>query len=170
MSAQRAGWVMAYLGLGANLGDREATIRQALKKLGALPTIEIMAVSSLYQTAPVGMTNQPDFLNAAAAICTSLTPQELMAQILQLEHELGRERTVRWGPRTIDIDILAFGSMTINQPELTIPHPRLGERAFALLPLAEIAPGLQLPGESETVQKKAAALAVAGNILPPLVV
>lgn len=166
----KAGWVMAYLGLGANLGDREATIRQALEKLDALPTIEVVAVSSLYQTAPVGMTNQPDFLNAAAAISTLLTPEELMAEVLQLEQQLGRVRTVRWGPRTIDIDILAFGSMAINQPELTIPHPRLGERAFALLPLAEIAPDLQLPGESETVQKKADILAAQGNILPPLVV
>ncbi len=164
MLAEEANWVMAYLGLGANLGDRQETIRHALQELGALPTMEVVAVSSLYQTAPVGITEQPDFLNAALSIRTTSTPRELLTQILQLERQLGRVRTVRWGPRTIDIDILAFGSVTIDEPGLTIPHPRLGERAFALLPLAEIAPDLRLPGESETLQKKAGRLAALGNI------
>ena len=164
MLEREAKWVTAYLGLGANLGDRQGTIALALKELGALPTIEVVAVSSLYQTAPVGITEQPDFLNAAAAIRTVCTPWELLAQILQLEQQMGRVRAVRWGPRTIDIDILAFGSVQMNEPALTIPHPRLEERAFALVPLAEIAPTLRLPGECETLKKKASYLAAAGNI------
>lgn len=170
MSEREAEWVTAYLGLGANLGEREETIKQALKKLAAQPTIEVTAVSSLYQTAPVGMTDQPDFLNAAAAIRTTLTPQELLACILQLEQQLGRVRTVRWGPRTIDIDILVFGSKEINQPQLTVPHPRLEKRLFVLVPLAEIAPDLRLPGDSEPMREKATRSARHGNILPKAVV
>ncbi len=170
MSAAGTEWVTAYLGLGANLGDKQETIQQALLELDALPTIKVVAVSSLHQTVPVGITDQPDFLNGAAAIQTTLTPQELLAQVLQMEQRLGRVRTVRWGPRTIDIDILAFGDEIVSQPHLTIPHPRLEERAFALLPLAEIAPDLRLPGESETLQKKAARIAALGNIRLPVVV
>jgi len=165
MSEREAKWVTAYLSLGANLGNKQETIGQALKELAAQPTIKVVAVSSLYQTTPVGLTDQPDFLNAAAAIQTTLTPQELLAHILQLEQQLGRVRTVRWGPRTIDIDILTFGSEEVNQPKLTIPHPRLAERLFALVPLAEIAPDLRLPGDSEPMQEKAARFAQQGNIL-----
>jgi len=164
MSAREAEWVTAYLGLGANLGNPQETMKQALKELAAQPTIEVVAVSSLYQTAPVGMTDQPNFLNAVAAIQTTLTPQALLTYILQLEQQLGRVRKVRWGPRTIDLDILAYGNEKINHMNLTIPHAHLGERAFALVPLAEIAPDLRLPGESETVREKAARLANHGNI------
>lgn len=164
MPAEELEWVTAYLGLGANLGNRQKTMRQALEELAAQPTIEVVAVSSLYQTAPVGMTDQPDFLNAAAAIRTTLMPQELLAHILQLEQKLGRLRTVRWGPRTIDIDILMYGSEEIKQPKLTVPHPRLGERAFALVPLAEIAPDLCFPGENERLREKAARMKEEGNI------
>ncbi len=166
MAAQDAEWVTAYLGLGANLGDRQGTLKQALKELSLLPTIEVIAVSSFYQTAPVGLTDQPDFLNAAAAIRTTLTAQELLAQVLQLEQQMGRVRTVRWGPRTIDIDILAFGSEAIDLPGLTVPHPRLEERAFAMVPLTEIAPDLYLPGQNKSVREKAALLAEQGNIFP----
>lgn len=164
MSAQRAGGVMAYLGLGANLGDRQGAIAQALKELGVLPTITVTAVSSLYQTAPVGVLDQPDFLNAVAEVQTTLAPRPLLAQILQVEQQLGRVRTVRWGPRTIDIDILVFGEKQMEEPDLTIPHPRLAERAFALVPLAEVAPNLCLPGEDETMRKKVDRLIAQGNI------
>ncbi len=164
MAAQDSIWRTAYLGLGANLGNRQQTIKQALRELAAQPTIKVDAVSSLYQTAPVGRTDQPNFLNAAAAIRTILTPMELLAYILQLEQQMGRVRTVRWGPRTIDIDILMYGSEEINQLNLTIPHARLGERAFALVPLAEIAPDLRLPGDRETVREKADRLGQDGNI------
>jgi len=164
MAAQDSIWRTAYLGLGANLGNRQQTIKQALRELAAQPTIKVDAVSSLYQTAPVGRTDHPNFLNAAAAIRTILTPMELLAYILQLEQQMGRVRTVRWGPRTIDIDILMYGSEEINQLNLTIPHARLGERAFALVPLAEIAPDLRLPGDRETVREKADRLGQDGNI------
>jgi 2-amino-4-hydroxy-6-hydroxymethyldihydropteridine diphosphokinase len=157
--------VIAYLGLGANLGDREANIRSALKNLDHLPTIQIRSISSLYETAPVGMTDQPDFLNTAAEIGTTLTPDELLAAILTVEKELGRVRTVRWGPRVIDIDILAYGDVRCVTPHLTLPHPRLMERAFALAPLAEIAPDLLLPGQRMTVKKKAEQLLQNANIL-----
>lgn len=164
MQAQGPTWVTAYLGLGANLGDRQGAIAQALKELGMLPTITVAAVSSLYQTAPVGVLDQPDFLNAVAEVQTTLAPRPLLAQILQVEQQLGRVRTMRWGPRTIDIDILVFGEMQMEEPDLTIPHPRLAERAFALVPLAEVAPSLCLPGEHETVRKKADRLIAQGNI------
>lgn len=130
-----------------------------------MPTIQVTAVSSLYETAPVGVTDQPPFLNAAAAIRTTLTPEGLLQALLHLENEMGRARTLRWGPRVIDIDILAFGERRISTPALTVPHPRLWERAFALVPLAEIAPGLTLPGRNEPIQKRAEALRTSGNIL-----
>lgn len=170
MPVPEANWVTAYLGLGANLGDKQKTIRHALQELNALPTIKVVAVSSLYQSAPVGITDQPDFINAAAAIETTSTARELLAQVLRLEQKLGRVRAVRWGPRTIDIDILAFADQTVQQPDLTIPHPRLEERAFALVPLAELAPGLCLPGDDEPLQKKAVRLTQTGNILRVAVV
>ncbi len=139
--------VTAFLGLGANLGDREANIREALRKLDLLPTIDVKTVSSLIETTPVGITEQPDFLNAAAEIETTLTPHRLLEAILAVEKDLGRERTLRWGPRVIDIDILIYEDKQIKSPSLTLPHPRLTERAFALAPLAEIAPDLVVPGQ-----------------------
>lgn len=163
MSAEQAPWTTAYLGLGANLGDKQKTITRALRELARLPTIKVTHVSSLYKSAPVGIVEQPEFLNAAAVIETTLAPPELLARILQVEQQLGRVRTVRWGPRVIDIDILAYGGSAVNLPELTIPHPRLLERAFALLPLAEIVPELRLPGDSEPLKIKAARLAQTGN-------
>ena len=136
----------AYVGLGANLGDREATIRQALDLLAADPQVDVVAVSSLRETDPVGLLDQPRFLNGAAAIETDLPPRELLARLLATERSLGRTRDVRNGPRTIDLDLLLAGGVTLDEPGLTLPHPRLHERAFVLEPLAELDPQLVVPG------------------------
>jgi 2-amino-4-hydroxy-6-hydroxymethyldihydropteridine diphosphokinase len=132
---------IAYVGLGANLGDREATIGAAV---AALPGI--VAVSTLRETEPVGITDQPRFLNGVAALETELSARELLAVLLSVERELGRERRERWGPRTIDLDLLLYGAETLDEPGLTVPHPRLHERRFALEPLAELDPELMIPG------------------------
>ncbi len=157
--------MMSYLGLGSNLGDRAKNIQQALRDLASLPTIRVTAVSSFYETAPVGITDQPDFVNAVAAIETSLTPEELLDAVLTVEIKQGRVRTQRWGPRVIDVDVLTYGNDRRLTPSLTLPHPRLEERAFVIVPLAEIAPNLVLPGQSETMKKKAERIEKAGNIL-----
>jgi 2-amino-4-hydroxy-6-hydroxymethyldihydropteridine diphosphokinase len=137
----------AYVGLGANLGDREATIRRAVELLGEQDGIEVLAVSTLRETDPVGVEDQPWFLNGAAAIETTLGPGELLGVLLGVERVLGRVRDgVRFGPRTIDLDLLLYGDETLDDPGLTVPHPRLHERRFALEPLAELAPGLAIPG------------------------
>jgi 2-amino-4-hydroxy-6-hydroxymethyldihydropteridine diphosphokinase len=130
--------VRALLGLGANLGDPAATLREAKERLGMLGRVS--AVSSLYRTPPWGLADQPPFVNAALALETALEPRELLAALKDLERELGRTPTFRWGPRAIDLDILAYDGVRLEEPELTIPHARLAERAFALVPLAEIAP------------------------------
>ncbi len=154
----------AYVGLGANLADRAANIRAALTSLDLLPTITLGQVSSLYETAAVGVTDQPDFLNAVAEVSTSLSPAALLDALLNLENLLGRERTFRWGPRVIDLDLLLYGDKQIALPALTVPHPRLRERAFVLVPLAEIAPALALPGDHRAVAELANNLRADGNI------
>jgi 2-amino-4-hydroxy-6-hydroxymethyldihydropteridine diphosphokinase len=131
----------AYVGVGANLGDREATICAALD---ALPGV--VAVSALRETDPVGVVEQPSFLNGAAALETALAPRALLETLLAVERELGRERGERWGPRTIDLDLLLYGDETIDEPGLTVPHPRLHERRFALEPLLDLDPKLAIPG------------------------
>ena len=136
----------AYVGLGANLGDREASIRDALRLLAERPGVTVTAVSSLRETDPVGRLDQPRFLNGAAELDTTLRPRELLAALLDVEQELGRVRGERWGPRTIDLDLLLYGAERIDEPGLTVPHPRLHERRFALEPLAELAPNLDVPG------------------------
>jgi 2-amino-4-hydroxy-6-hydroxymethyldihydropteridine diphosphokinase len=137
----------AYVGLGANLGDREATLRRAVELLAAEPAIEVAAVSTLRETDPVGYEEQPRFLNGAAALDTELGPDELLHRLLAVERELGRVRGEgpRYGPRTIDLDLLLYGDRTVEAPGLTVPHPRLAERRFALEPLHELDPGLRLP-------------------------
>jgi 2-amino-4-hydroxy-6-hydroxymethyldihydropteridine diphosphokinase len=132
---------VAYIGLGSNLGDREATIRAAT---AALPGV--VAMSALRETDPVGKTDQPRFLNAVAALETELSAGELLDVLLSVERELGRERRERWGPRTIDLDLLLYGDETLDEPGLRVPHPRLHERRFALEPLAELDPELFVPG------------------------
>ncbi len=137
----------AYVGLGANLGAREETIARAVELLGATPGVEVVAVSTLRETAPVGPVAQPDFLNGAAALETSLPPCELLETLLAIERRLGRVRDgTRWGPRAIDLDLLLYGEEVVEEPGLRVPHPRLHERRFALEPLAELDPGLRIPG------------------------
>jgi 2-amino-4-hydroxy-6-hydroxymethyldihydropteridine diphosphokinase len=139
--------VRAYVGLGSNLGEREATLWKALEGLGATEGIEVLAVSSFRETDPVGVVDQPRFVNAAAALETSLSPRELLERLLDVERSLGRDRAVeeRWGPRTLDLDLLLYGGESIDEPGLEVPHPRLTERAFVLEPLLELDPDLRLP-------------------------
>jgi 2-amino-4-hydroxy-6-hydroxymethyldihydropteridine diphosphokinase len=137
----------AYVGLGANLGDREAMLRSALEQLAAEPGIDVVAVSRFRDTDPVGITDQPRFLNAAAAVETGLSAHELLDRLLGIERRLGRTREgPRFGPRTIDLDLLLFGDAQIDEPGLEVPHPRLHERLFALEPLADLDPDLVVPG------------------------
>ncbi len=133
--------VRAYVGLGSNLGDREANLRGALGMLEARGEITVVKVSSFLETEPVGgPPGQGMFLNAAAELETTLTPRELLRACQDVERALGRERGVRWGPRTMDVDILLYGEEVIQEPDLVIPHPRMHEREFVLAPLADIAP------------------------------
>jgi 2-amino-4-hydroxy-6-hydroxymethyldihydropteridine diphosphokinase len=137
----------AYVGLGANLGNREQTIRRAVDALGRRPGVEVLAVSAFRETDPVGFTDQPPFLNGAAVVETDLEPRALLDALLAVERELGRTRDgPRFGPRTIDLDLLVFGNREVSEPGLTVPHPRLAERAFALEPLVELDPELEIPG------------------------
>jgi len=130
----------AYLGLGSNLGDRLNNLKQALRLLESYRGIAVDKVSSIYETEPVGFKEQDWFLNMTACITTSLSPRDLLIAINQIERELKRERIIRWGPRTIDIDILLFDDMVLDTPDLKIPHPEMHKRAFVLVPLKEIAP------------------------------
>jgi len=140
--------VTAYVGLGSNLGEPERQIEQALELLAAEEGIELRAVSTLRWTDPVGYEDQPRFLNGAAEVETSLGARELLQRLLAIERRLGRERgeRPRFGPRTIDLDLLVYGDSVVDEPGLTVPHPRLAERRFALEPLAEMAPELEVPG------------------------
>ena len=132
----------AYVGLGANLGDREATMRSAIDLLGD----EVVAVSTFRETDPVGYEDQPRFLNAAVALETALTPREVLDRLLAVERQLGRTRDgPRYGPRTIDLDLLLYGEEIVDEPGLRVPHPRLHERRFVLEPLADLDPGLVIP-------------------------
>lgn len=136
----------AFVALGANLGDPAATVQAAFGELGRLPGTRLVRASSLYRTAPVGLAEQPDFINAVAELATGLPAGELLAALLALENRFGRIRHERNGPRTLDLDLLLYGNLVVAGRELTLPHPRLHQRAFVLVPLAEIAPGLTLPG------------------------
>ena len=140
---------VAYVGLGANLGDREATIRRALELLAADPRIEVLAVSTLRETEPVGYLDQPAFLNGAVALETDLEPRELLRRLLAVERELGRDRSAgpRFGSLPIALDLLLDEGIRLREPDLELPHPRLHERAFALEPLAELDPALDVPGK-----------------------
>lgn len=137
--------VRAYLALGSNMGDRQHHLRQAVEALDAAAGISVVALSAIYETAPVGFTDQAAFLNMVAAIDTRLKPSELLAEALKIERELGRVRTIRWGPRIIDIDILLYGREQIQLENLVIPHPAMTQRAFVLVPLRDVWPGEDLP-------------------------
>jgi 2-amino-4-hydroxy-6-hydroxymethyldihydropteridine diphosphokinase len=136
----------AYVGLGANLGPREITLLRAVDLLAETEGVEVRAVSQLRETAPVGVVEQPLFLNGAVALDTTLSPRELLDRLLEIERGLGRVRDVRWGPRVVDLDLLVYGDRQVDEPGLRVPHPRLYERRFALEPLAELDPELDVPG------------------------
>ena len=136
----------AYVALGANLGDPAATVRAAFAALANLPESRLVHSSSLYRTAPVGITEQPEFVNAVAELETTLAPESLLDALFETEQRFGRIRAERNGPRTLDLDLLLYNDQQIDLPRLTVPHPRLHLRAFVLQPLGEIAPKLALPG------------------------
>jgi 2-amino-4-hydroxy-6-hydroxymethyldihydropteridine diphosphokinase len=137
----------AFVGLGSNLGDRESYLRRALELLRAEPGIDVVAVSSVRETEPVDYLDQPRFLNAAALVETDLAPRALLGRLLAVELALGRRREgVRFGPRTIDLDLLLYGDESVEEPGLVVPHPRLTERRFVLEPLYELDPDLVVPG------------------------
>jgi len=147
---------IVYLSLGSNLGDRSLNLHQAVEKLGELG--KVAAVSSFYDTEPVELTSQPWFLNCVAKLDTEKMPRQLMAAILGIEQEMGRQRKQPKGPRTIDIDILLFGSSIIDIPSITVPHPKLHQRRFVLEPLAEIAPEVRHPVLKRTAREMRDAL------------
>jgi 2-amino-4-hydroxy-6-hydroxymethyldihydropteridine diphosphokinase len=148
---------IAYFSLGSNLGNREQNLQEAIRRAKAWG--RIVAVSSFYETEPVEFTDQPCFLNCVIALETTADPAQLMRELLRIENEMGRKRTLKKGPRSIDIDILLFGDAVVNTPELTIPHPEMTRRRFVLEPLAEIAPELLHPVSQKAVKELLAELA-----------
>ena len=140
-----------YIGLGSNLGEREAQIRLALDDLARLPESRLVRASSLYDSEPVGDVDQPNFLNAVAELETELTAPQLLWNLLLIERRLGRTRTRRWGPRTIDLDLLLYGPLVVEEPDLQIPHPEMTRRSFVLVPLVELDPLLVHPVTGETL-------------------
>ena len=144
---------VAYIGLGSNMGDKVANLKKAVLELGKVPGNKVLAVSSFYKTEPVGGVEQDWFVNAAAEIETSLTPRELLNKLLYIEKNLGRVRDARWGPRVIDLDILLYDDLVMDEEGLSIPHPYLHERGFVLVPLAEIAPKVIHPKFKKSISE-----------------
>jgi len=136
---------ISYIGLGSNLGNPKKQIADACKTLNTVASTSILALSSLYQSTPLGTVEQADFINAVAKISTRLSPSALLASLQAIEQNQKRVRKIHWGPRTIDLDILLFDNLVINEPDLVIPHPQITQRNFVLVPLGEIEPKLQLP-------------------------
>ena len=145
--AEVAVWQPAYVGIGSNLDDPASRVRRAFGQLGDLPRTRLVAVSSLWRTPPVGPVDQPPFVNAVAGLLTQLAPRALLAALLEAERVQGRRREIRWGPRTLDLDLLVHGQAMLEEPGLTLPHPEMTRRAFVLYPLVEVAPDLQVPGK-----------------------
>jgi 2-amino-4-hydroxy-6-hydroxymethyldihydropteridine diphosphokinase len=145
--------VTAYLGIGSNLGEREANINKALVELVRTGACRLTKVSSIYETEPVGIKEQPDFLNAAVEIETDLRPKDLLVTLREVERKTGREKTFKWGPRIIDIDILLYNDICLTEDNLEIPHPEMHKRSFVLTPLAEIAPFVKHPKLGVTAQQ-----------------
>ena len=140
-------WYPAYVGIGSNLQGPACQVEDAAALLEEIPDTRLVVASSLYRSGAYGGVEQPDFVNAVAAVVTTLSPVKLLSELQALENRLGRERgEARWGPRVIDLDLLVYSSEIIDRPELTVPHPGIGERNFVLLPLGEIAPELLIPG------------------------
>lgn len=154
MSQLDASALVAYIGLGANLGDARATVLQALQDLDTLPRTKLLRRSSLYRSAPVEATG-PDFINAVAEVATALSPQQLLAELQQLEQTAGRQRPYRNAPRTLDLDVLLYDDVVLDSPTLVIPHRRMLARAFVLVPLAEIAPQRVSAQQLQAVQGQA---------------
>jgi len=152
-----------YLALGTNLGDRQENLKQALRALP--PLVEIRAVSRLYETAPAYLFNQPAFFNIAVEGYTALLPLELLAHLQQIEKQMGRERLIRYGPRTIDLDIIFYDDLVLDSLELTLPHPRMHERSFVLQPLAELAPDVVHPVLKQSVRELLAHLPADNGVL-----
>ncbi|MEE4184662.1 MAG: 2-amino-4-hydroxy-6-hydroxymethyldihydropteridine diphosphokinase [Gammaproteobacteria bacterium] len=144
-----AHWVPAYIGVGSNLADPVAQVRRALERLDALPGTRGVRHSPLYRNPPLGPQDQPDYVNAVAGVLTQLTPRALLGELQALETALGRTRVAgdRWGPRVIDLDLLACGAQELVEPGLVLPHPGISERNFVLFPLYDVAPGLSVPGQ-----------------------
>lgn len=138
--------VTAYIGLGSNLDDPQRQVGQAFQELDQLPLTRCQAYSPLYRSRPLGPPDQPDYINAVARVLTTLTPPVLLAALHAIERGHGRQRRQRWGARTLDLDLLLYGQLTQDDPQLTLPHPRLAERTFVLQPLHDLAPELQVPG------------------------
>jgi 2-amino-4-hydroxy-6-hydroxymethyldihydropteridine diphosphokinase len=141
----------AFIGLGSNLGDPTARVRAAIAALDDLTLTRVVVCSSLYRSAPVGYADQPDFINAVARVATELGPRELLDALLALERAQGRVRTIPNGPRTLDLDLLLYDQLAVHEPSLIVPHPRMHERAFVLVPLAEIASTAAIPGRGRVV-------------------
>jgi 2-amino-4-hydroxy-6-hydroxymethyldihydropteridine diphosphokinase len=148
----RTAAVEAFVGLGANLENPLQQVRQAISELDAIEHTRVLVASSLYRSAPVGYADQPDFINAVAKVQTRLSPHELLDALHAIENRHGRRRSVRNAPRTLDLDLLLYGTLVVDEDGLTLPHPRMHERAFVLLPLAEIAPEALLPGHAPVSQ------------------
>jgi 2-amino-4-hydroxy-6-hydroxymethyldihydropteridine diphosphokinase len=144
----------AFISLGSNVGQKKENIMSAVTELRRTPGVRVERLSSLYETDPVGRTDQPRFLNAVVEIESDLAAEPLLKRLLEIEAALGRVRAERWGPRTIDLDLLLFGQERFSSPALTVPHPRMAERRFVLEPLAELEPDLVLPGDDRTVRER----------------
>ena len=145
--------ITAYIGIGSNIEDRDKNLNRAIEMLRMVKDVEVTAVSTYINTTPVGYTDQPDFLNAAVEVKTTLSAKELLEICKYIEKELKRERIIRWGPRTIDLDILLYGDLSQDEEALTIPHPRMHEREFVLKPLNEIAPQAFHPVLKQTISE-----------------
>lgn len=147
MTAPRLRWCPIYVGIGSNLNSPQKQVMQAITELKSLPDSCVTAVSALYRSAPMGPADQADFVNAVVAMLTRMAPLEILAALQKIEDDHGRDRDAeRWGPRTLDLDLLVFGDKTIAESDLTVPHPGICERNFVLLPLCELAPNLMIPG------------------------